>query len=341
MFAPSAKDAPLYGQQNKPKEKSSANAITSAGSLAFTSQLSSLLSSGTSRPDTKPSRARSGKEDIFSGHKQQKKAAKNKEQKSAESRLAQKHSVTSDAVDDSAWHRSRRRMEDKARLYAAMKRGDVDDDHGKHMVDFDRKWAERTGDADDAHESSSDDSDPADQEMVEWTDEFGRTRTGTRAQQAQEKRAQLVRADNDQRARPAAPERLIYGDTVQDEAFDPETAVADKMAELAAKRDKSLTPPPETYFDGTREMRSKGVGFMQFSLDESHRKTQMDALERDRSETERLRTERARKLQERKDEVERRRKEMQEKKGKRKADDLLDELGAELGASLDAKRRQG
>lgn len=222
-------------------------------------------------------------------------------------------------------------MEEKARLYAAMKRGDVEDTDEKHMVDFDKKWADAQSKEDNSDDSSDQDSE-SDQEMVEWTDEFGRTRTGTRSQMAREQRSEQLAQATSSRARPNMPSTLIYGDTVQAAAFNPDEPVAQQMAELAAKRDRSATPPPDSHFDATKEIRSKGVGFMQFSQDPEERRKQMEGLEKDRLETERKRDEREQRLKQRKDEVERRRKEIMERRGKKQADNFLDNLGVELGA---------
>lgn len=224
-------------------------------------------------------------------------------------------------------------MEEKARLYAAMKRGDVEDQHDKYAVDFDRKWAEKNENNSDQGESSDSDAesdDPAEKEIVEWVDEFGRSRKASRKEMLWEQRQQHLNQELSSRARPSMPTNIIYGDTVQAAAFNPDEDRARQMEDLAAKRDKEMTPPPDTHFDSSKEVRDKGVGFMQFSMDEEHRKQQMANLAAEREETERRRAEREKRIQDRKAEVERRRREIAEKRGKRKADDFLDGLGEEL-----------
>lgn len=222
-------------------------------------------------------------------------------------------------------------MEEKARLYAAMKRGDVDDEDQKYAVDFDRKWIEEQEDKDD---DDQDDDDDGEEELVEYTDEFGRTRKGTCAQAARARRSARSKADlaSDRfTARPAAPSNVIYGDAIQHQAFDPDAPIAAQMEALAKKRDKSLTPPPDEHFDGTKEVRNRGTGFYQFSGTEEERKQQMEGLESERKETERIREKRQKELDERRQQIEHRRKELQAKRSKRKADEFLDELGVELG----------
>ncbi|KAI5242372.1 hypothetical protein E4T43_04862 [Aureobasidium subglaciale] len=335
----SAKDAPLYGPPKTTKKQKSSREINSSNTLAFTSQLESLINArpnsaaNNSRQTT--SRSRPKKEDIFAAHNRnvKKRAARDLEDDSPA--FDQKHSTSSEALDSSAWHRSKRKMEEKARLYAAMKRGDVGDENDTHLVDFDRKWADQQNKQASDQSSSDDDDSDSDEEVVEWEDEFGRTRTGTAAQRAREQRLAQLGSEAALRSRPDMPTNLIVGDTVQVAAFNPDEPVAQQMADLAAKRDRSLTPPPDTHFDASKEIRQKGVGFMQFSLDDEERKRQFENLDMERAETERVRAEREKRLKDRKDEVERRRNAIREKRGKREADDFLSGLGQELGAESD------
>lgn len=327
-MATASRDAALYGQPRPNKRQQLS--VSSSGSLAFTSQLSALISatapqppSTTSQVDSQPSQPRRKKQDIFSTHNRNTALRAQKDLASTSPANTQQHSTTS-TLDNAAWHRSKRRMEEKARLYSAMKRGDVDDTLQKHMVDFDRKWADKNDDGQQSQdESDGDDDIPSEEEEeIEWIDEFGRSRKTTRAQAAREQRQSQTASSLESRARPAAPTKLIYGDTVQDAAFNPELSIADKMADLASKRDKSLTPPPETHFDATQENRDKGVGFMHFSRDESERQGQMSALERQRIETERVRADHAARLSDRKAQLEQRRAAIHQQRQKRTADAL-------------------
>ena len=92
-------------------------------------------------------------------------------------------------------------MEEKARLYASMKRGDYVPTSTRHdreaqgLVDFDRKWAEKeekdaenneNNTSSDDYGASDADDEPAAQ--IEYEDEFGRLRTGTHADAAREQR---------------------------------------------------------------------------------------------------------------------------------------------------------
>ncbi|EUC47182.1 hypothetical protein COCMIDRAFT_90913 [Bipolaris oryzae ATCC 44560] len=330
----SSKDAHLYGA--RPKGRAKAKEISSSSSLAFASTLSNLIKSSSSESN-KPTagRARPQKEDIFKTHNKNvnKRALKDLE----DADFTQKHrgrTAEEKGEDEVAWKRTKRRMEEKARLYDALKRGDVEDVDEKYGVDFDRKWADKQekGEAPSASDSSSSD-DEEEQELIEYIDEFGRTRKGTRADAArEERRKRTLAADEPDRftARPSMPDSLIYGDAVQTQAFNPDATIAQQMAELAAKRDKELTPPPDLHFDGRAEVRQRGMGFFNFSKDEEERREQMARIEREREETERVRSERARRVEERREMIRKKKRVILEKRSKGQAERFLDELGAEL-----------
>ncbi|KAF2086783.1 hypothetical protein K490DRAFT_66560 [Saccharata proteae CBS 121410] len=329
----SSKDSALYGI---PRSKKPAKEIDTSTNRAFASQLTSLIASSASDSTSRTTagRARPKKEDIFSTHNRntKKRAAKDLEDVD----FSQKHTTSGSALDETTWRRTKRKMEEKARLYAAMKRGDVEDADEKYAVDFDRKWAEKEGKgigSDNDTSSDNGDSDDDQDELVEYTDEFGRTRKGTRADAAREERSKraTAAAESDRfRARPDAPTNIIHGDTVQAAAFNPDETIAEKMAQVAAKRDKEDSPPPDEHFNGSAEVRSKGVGFFQFSADAEERKRQMEELEKERQETEKMRSEKNERKEARKKEVEERRKAIAQKRSKAKADKFLNGLMGEM-----------
>lgn len=335
----------LYGIPRH--KKATGKEISSSSTLAFTSQLSSLIVSSSNAPAKAAARASAGrarpkKEDIFSTHNRnsKKRAAKDLD----EADFTQKHSTRGEDVDEATLHRSKRRMEEKARLYAALKRGDIEDVDDKYGVDFDRKWAERqeSGKVDSDVSDGEDEPDSEDGELIEYTDEFGRSRKGTRADAAREvTRKNMIAAgvnDPDRfTARPVMPTNIIHGDTVQYSAFNPDHTISEQMAALAAKRDKEATPPPDTHFDGKAEIRTKGAGFFQFSGDAEERNRQMTNLENERLETEARQAESRKRKADRKKEIEERRKAIQQKRGKTKADRFLNDLMGELGRQSEEK----
>lgn len=328
----SAKDSSLYGL--KRHKLSSDKEIASSNSLAFSSQLSSLIntSAPTSSRSTSKTNPKPRKDDIFTSHNRAKKLKRGHKPSGA---FEQVHTTDGESLDSDAWNRSKRKMEEKARLYAAMKRGDIEDADEKYAVDFDKKWAEREGEDSEVSDEEDARSEEGDaDELVEYVDELGRTRKGTRKEA--DKAARLVRLEEERggnvdrfTARPAAPTNVIYGDTIQSAAFNPDAPIAEQMAELAKKRDRSMTPPEE-HFDSRKEVRTKGTGFFQFSEDVEERKKQMEGLEREREETERMRAERQKRVEERRKQVEERRREVREKRGRKQADDFLDKLGEEI-----------
>ncbi|KAK9424222.1 hypothetical protein SUNI508_03710 [Seiridium unicorne] len=348
-------DPNLYGQRPAKKQKKE---IPLSSSLTFTSQLASLLStpSSSAAPASTATNGRlrpsKTKDDLFSV-KAKRKAGPAAGEKDDGAKL-QLRDVRGTEEDKQDLARTKRKMEEKARLYNAMKRGDYIAKEGENapLVDFDAKWAakhagedDRDGDSSSGADNDSDD-DGMDNEIVEYQDEYGRTRKGTRADIARQRRNQARRALGEEEleamsARPKAPENVIHGDVIQSHAFNPEDDTWDKMEALAAKRDKSPTPPPDTHYDGNWEIRTKGVGFYHFSKDNKERDEAMKNLEKERENTERVRKEREAERERRKREIEERRRKLGEKRSKRMADEFLDNLGAEFAASGKIESREG
>ncbi|KAJ6437840.1 SH3 domain-containing protein [Purpureocillium lavendulum] len=320
-------DPNLYGQRPAKKQK---RGTALSSSLDFKAQLSSLVSnasaSGTTSGRVRPSKG--PKDDIFR-HK-----PKQAGRDDANKLVLKEVAGTEDEAQELA--RARRKMEDKARRYAAMKRGDYvpGENEAEPLVDFDRKWAEGEEGKDGYASTTSSDDDDDDQdeaanEIIEWDDEFGRRRRGTRAEKEKMERwarRGLLGAEELERmsARPAAPSNLIYGDAIQAMAFNPEDA--DKMEELAQKRDRSATPPEMKHYDADKEIRTKGVGFYKFSKDEEGRTREFASLEEERKQTEQERKTREDQKEARRLEIERRRRDMGARRAKRQADSFLDGL---------------
>lgn len=358
----SAKDAHLYGVP-RPSKRPTTTTVPNPTTTAFSSALSSLITSKSppvtdlsSRPVPKPKKTNpTDRNSIFTTHNRltKKRAAADVDDLLApSSALAheQKHTTSSTTLDDSSWRRTKRKLDEKARLYAALKRGDVEDKSEKYGVDFDRKWAEREeaarlngdqGEESEQSDGSDDDGDDDMKEKIEWVDEFGRTRETTRAEMIREQRSALrqSRAQVDlveEQARPAMPSNVIYGDTIQTAAFAPEEDIAAKMARIAAERDREPTPPKDVHYDARSEVRTKGTGFYQFSGEKEERRAQMKGLDKLRQETEESRgrkedekeAARARRARE----VEERRKVIREKKEKMMANRFLDDMGREYAS---------
>ncbi|KAG6016784.1 hypothetical protein E4U54_000467 [Claviceps lovelessii] len=321
----------LYGQRPVKKQKKD---TTLSSSLDFTAQLTSLMSNATSSASgsgrARPSKTR--KDDLF--HKSKPKEDERKPTSKDGSKLTLKE-VMGTEEESRQLALARRKMEDKARLYAAMKRGDYvpKENEAAPLVDFDRKWTEDVEGKEGYSSSSSDngdeDEDDEDDEVIEYEDEFGRMRRGTRAEKERtERRARrgLLGAEELERmsARPAAPTNLIYGDAVQAMAFNPDDP--EKMEELARKRDRSATPPEQKHYDADSEIRTKGTGFYKFSKDEEARAKEMAHLAEERQRTEQERRAREEQRASRRQEIEKRRREMGARRAQRQADSFLDGL---------------
>ncbi|CAP66667.1 uncharacterized protein PODANS_4_8270 [Podospora anserina S mat+] len=332
---PRPQDPHLYGQPPPKKQKKSSPTDLS-GSLAFTSQLTSLLASSSSTPSTsRPRPSKSKTEDLFKSVKiKRKNPPKDQDEKLTLKSPTTTTTSSSSELEDLA--RSRQRLESKSRLYAAMQRGDyIGKEYG--LVDFDRKWAESNpGPPEVLSSSSSSEPEEEEEATIEYTDTYGRTRLLTPSQKAALDRAAASKIDLEKMAgRPVAvPSDLIFGDTIQARAFE-ET---NQMEELARKRDRSATPPPETHYDANWEIRTKGVGFYKFSQDGETRQKEMEGLEEERKRTKREREGREREKLRRREEMERRRREIEGrrremgvKKAEREASRFLEELGDVLG----------
>ena len=218
-------------------------------------------------------------------------------------------------VGEREWQHSRQALKAKARVYEQLRRGEADDDSEGALVDFDRKWAEN-GDSPDDDDDDDDDADAdEDEEMVEYEDEFGRTRTGPRSLAAREtKRREAAAAGGGGGGGGGgatgggsfAPPGVIYGNVIQTHAFQ-----SAAFASLPDKADLASTVPTpasaEAHYDARSEVRTKGVGFYQFSTDNATREAEMAALERERLRTETERREKAERRQRRRTEVEQRR----------------------------------
>ncbi|KAH6682390.1 hypothetical protein F5X68DRAFT_263356 [Plectosphaerella plurivora] len=329
-------DPNLYGQP-PPKKRKGNMALSS--SLDFTAQLTSLMSSSSS--STSAARPRKPANTSNTITPLGRKARADHDKDSKDTKLVLKDAPGEDEAEVLA--RTRRKMEAKARLYAAMKRGDYipKENEAAPLVDFDRKWAETKDDPEANTSSGEDDDDPADKDeepdtaLIEYEDDLGRTRLVTRAERdslERQHRRGLLGAEELERmsARPAAPSNLIYGDTIQTLAFVPEDE--DKMEAIARKRDRSATPPDQKHYDADSEIRNRGTGFFKFSKDEETRQAQMTSLEEERQRTDARRREQDDVKAARRKEIEDRRRDLEARRAKKMADSFLDGLAADLGA---------
>ncbi|RJE18324.1 hypothetical protein PHISCL_09336 [Aspergillus sclerotialis] len=351
----------IYGHPRTSKSNTTQQTTPSSSTLAFTTQLSSLISkdsNASNEPSTSRGRARPSKtpkSDIFS---RPNRGAEKRAAADEDAYTGQVHQRSEDigGVDAATLHRSKRRMEEKARIYDDLKSGlylagDSDDDEqigrsggggGKGeeylarlrrkeregLVDFDKKWSDTRGESSDSS-FEKDDEDGADDNasMISYEDELGRTRRGTRSEAAQASRLKAAEQPDPERWRPARPENLIHGATIQTHAFNPSATVASQMEYLASRRDKSPTPPEDTHYDPDAEVRTRGTGFYAFSKDENVRRKQMEELMNVREETQREREARGERRAHRERVKDERRRKIEELRSRRRADTFLAGLG--------------
>ena len=333
-------DVSLYGKRPTKRQKH----LAAPSTLDFSAQLTSFIS--TPSAPSSASRATKRKADgakVASASSPWKPSSKSSQvQATVDQEDAKKlrlKNATHTDEDLEAFGKGKRKMEEKARLYAAMKRGDYvpKENEAEPLVDFDRKWVE-DGEKVDVDTSDGEESelDEKYQEILEYEDEFGRLRRGTRAEKERLERrthvGNMARSElSKMSARPAAPDNIIYGDTVQTMAFAADNPY--KMEKLARNRDRSPTPPEKMHYDASKEIRSKGVGFYKFSRDEEVRQDEMESLDSARKDTETERSQVEDRKAKRKQEMEERRKKLEARRAGKMADGFLDGL---LGGGKEA-----
>ncbi|WVF68486.1 hypothetical protein IAT40_003253 [Kwoniella sp. CBS 6097] len=261
----------------------------------------------------------------------------------------------------------------KAKKYEAIRRGDFSGLNGKELeeavIDFERKleeeaYSSHSSDDDESarparrrwsHDAESDDGQD-DLAQVEYVDEMGRTRMGTRKEAREAERLkggssvpEVQTAENSAYAE-VLQSKVIHGDQNFFPVYEPDPDA------LKAKYRAAEEEARAHHYDSTKEVRVKGAGQYQFSLDEEARAEQMASLSAQRKETESARAQassaqskglsaaqltRQKKLDERKALIEAKRakllggKENVEKlrteKKAREADEFLKGLASELG----------
>ncbi|KAE8152697.1 hypothetical protein BDV25DRAFT_57511 [Aspergillus avenaceus] len=347
-----SKQNSLYGNPRAKSTSQSQPDAPSSSTLAFTTALSSLInkdSDASSRGRPRPSKT--NKSDIFSRHNKgalKRAAADLHDDDTATVQQTHQRSQDIGDVDAATLHRSKRRMEEKVRMYEDMKKGlylaaDSDDEdetqdqyiarlrrrEKEGLVDFDQKWVDAERKEGSGDEDGVDDDDD-NASIISYEDELGRSRRGTRAEAARAARAkeeENEQEDARERWRPSRPDNLIYGATVQAEAFNPDAGVAAQMEALAKRRDRSPTPPEETHYNADAEVRNRGTGFYAFSKDENVRRQQMEELMNARDETQREREARQERRAEREQVKDERRRMIGELRSKRQAEMFLAKLG--------------
>ncbi|WWD20278.1 hypothetical protein CI109_104754 [Kwoniella shandongensis] len=197
----------------------------------------------------------------------------------------------------------------KARKYEQFKKGDysglTEKEIAEAVIDFDRKLEEEeyTDHSSDEDESAKparkrwsddeDEDDDDDLEKVEYVDEMGRTRVGTRkeAKEAEALKANdaplIPSGEGDSAYAEVLQSKVIHGDQNFFPVYEPDADA------IKAKYRQAEEEARAHHYDASKEVRVKGAGQYQFSLDEEMRAEQMAALDVQRNETEKARAETA------------------------------------------------
>lgn len=207
------------------------------------------------------------------------------------------------------------------------------------LIDFDRKWRDEGSGSD--NESEADDDEEGNkigpaapgEEVVEYTDEFGRTRTAPKSVAVKHMRElQAAGGEDSLRNNPDQPNpNLIYGSIIQTHAFT--TATYSSLPEHLPNVEDlpSLKPgAEERHYDANSEIRTKGVGFYGFSTDNEQRKKEIEALEAATRKTHAERKKKEEAKMKRKEEIEKRREEIRKRKREVVGGKWLDGLMGEL-----------
>ncbi|GAA5908764.1 hypothetical protein JCM6882_008201 [Rhodosporidiobolus microsporus] len=252
-------------------------------------------------------------------------------------------------------------LERKAAIYDKIRKGKTgglnEDQIGSLLVDFDRKNYDNPDTSDDDSVGSDvdesltvperciNDDEPGPSlpydPLVEFTDEFGRTRMIPRSEvpRGAPFRDPTQGAGDAQYSTAVEPpsafkpgegpdaSQIIYGDQTSFPVYEPDPEV---LAKRAATLAAAAAAPLVDHYNASEENRQRGAGFYGFSGNEDERKAQMEALKREREETERRRREREeagdlvkrereREKEERKRKIEEKRREVEEKRKRAKA----------------------
>ncbi|WVO21560.1 uncharacterized protein IAS62_002869 [Cryptococcus decagattii] len=193
----------------------------------------------------------------------------------------------------------------KAKKYEQIKKGDFSGLSQKEIeeaaIDFEKleEFSDRSSDEDEsAHPARlrwSDDEDEGDDDLaqVEYIDELGRTRTGTRKEATE---AERLRGRNEPVGLiPSGAENSAYAEVQQSKVIHGEQHVfpvyEPNPEVIKAKYREAEEEARGHHYDSTKEVRVKGAGQYQFSLDEQRRAEQQAALKSQRHETELARAE--------------------------------------------------
>ena len=186
-------------------------------------------------------------------------------------------------------------LERKAKVYDQLQRGKTgglsEEKFQDSLIDWDRKEAQRYAstsdeeDDDDDDQISEHDMSNADDRLVDYEDEFGRTRTIRKSEMPRQLQREQQKAEENSNNH----HMITYGPLSSFPVYKPDPA--QRAREMANKEGAgSYKRSASDHFDSRLEKRHRGAGFFQFSQDEEVRKRQMNELREERQTTQKNRS---------------------------------------------------
>ncbi|KAI0768051.1 hypothetical protein BD413DRAFT_137370 [Trametes elegans] len=226
---------------------------------------------------------------VVGGNKRNDKVAKwAKENPGVQARAAR--DIELETISQPTWESARAKLERKVQWYKDESRGKTgrlsDKKREELLVDFALKPPDPhfQSDSEDEDESLTVPVPPQEEQddpVMEYQDEFGRTRTARRSEIPRELLPQPEKEQEEEDIDPY----VVYNPVNHFPVYEPSAERVEKIrAEFAEENN-----PLNIHYDATREVRAKGAGFYQFSGDEETRRKQMEELRKAREETERTR----------------------------------------------------
>ncbi|PWN36245.1 uncharacterized protein FA14DRAFT_122029 [Meira miltonrushii] len=187
-------------------------------------------------------------------------------------------------------------LERKAKLYDQLQRGKTgglsEEKFQNSLVDWDRKALASTSDEEEQEQDRNAEdhrkqnlADSSDDPLVEYEDEFGRTRTARKSELPRHVHREQQKAEEN-----SSNEHMVtYGPSTNFPVYKPDpTQRAREMGNKEGIASYKRSGPD--HFDSRSEKRHRGAGFFQFSQDEEIRKRQMDELHEERQTTQKRRS---------------------------------------------------
>ncbi|KAI0330223.1 hypothetical protein GY45DRAFT_1251322 [Cubamyces sp. BRFM 1775] len=182
-------------------------------------------------------------------------------------------------------------LERKAKVYDKLRKGKSgglnDKQYDALLVDFEQKGIDPyfSSDSDDVDESLTVPVPPEGEEddpIMEYVDEYGRTRTARRSEIPRDRLPQAEKEDEED-----FDPYVIHNPVNHFPTYQQSEERLEDIRRKAAEEDNPLN----IHYDASREVRAKGAGFYQFSADEETRRKQMEELRKAREETQKTRAE--------------------------------------------------